>query len=399
MRFFVYGCRAARFYTLALDCSAAKSLLTAMNTSNFDSTLAQLSTSGWEIAAPMFLSLWQGAPQDLKYGLMAGAGLLSTGREAEGTALLSHMADRGHIIRTAQHNPQINPLIREASVRADRAIRKAFSDVQRRVVAGCVNPGRIKTALWPQTHDGPPTFPKTDMPPEKTGPRPYIFYAPDLPKTSVFERADWAEALSEKADGIKDEYFALINKNAELGAPYVDAGSGFGPDWNSLKGQKNWTAVHLFKDGTRQAEADACPLTCAALDAVPLTRQNDVPIEVFFSVLAPGIIIPRHYGLANCRVTVHVPLVVPSADPDVCGIRVGEQTLGWAEGKPLIFDDSFDHSAWNKSGDTRIVLIFEAWRPDMTKGEIGAVKASYGAREAYLRERSTIVKRLSIRGS
>ncbi len=388
------GWRAARFYTLALDCNTRRPLLSAMNTGNFDSTLAHLSTSGWEIAAPMFLSLWQGAPQDLKYGLMAGAGLLATGREVEGTALLSHMADRGHIIRTAQYNPQINPLLREASVRADRAIRKSFSDVQRRVIADCVNPGRIKTALWPQTHDGPPTFPKTDTPPEKAGPRPYIFYAPDLPKTNVFEHADWAEALGQKAQDIKDEYFALIDKNARVGAPYVDGDSGFGPDWDPVKGDKNWTAVHLFKDGVQQAEAKACPLTCAALDAVPLTRQNDVPIEVFFSVLAPGIVIPRHYGLANCRVTVHVPLVVPSPNPDICGIRVGEQTQGWVEDKPLIFDDSFDHSAWNKSSETRVVLIFEAWRPDMTKGEIDTVKASYAAREAYLRERAGIVKKI-----
>ena len=32
----------------------------------------------------------------------------------------------------------------------------------------------------------------------------------------------------------------------------------------------------------------------------------------------------------------------------------------------------------------RVVLIFEAWRPDMTEGEIAAVEASYAARQSWL---------------
>ena len=362
----------------------------------FETLVASLNEHGWGQSAPKFLALWRAAPQNLKFGLMAGAGLLHTGRIAEGVALLSHLTERGHIIRTAQYNTTISPQLREASHMADKAIRKAYTDVQSKTIDGCDAPGRLATAVWPQTHNGPSPYPPSTQPPDRTRPRPYIFYAPDLPATEIFESADWTQRLSQHTDEIRSEYLALMSRNQDAGTPYVAAQSGFGAEWQSLKGQKSWNAVHLYKDGTTQPEAREMAVTCDVLNTLPVTRQNGVPIEAFFSVLAPGVTIPPHYGLANCRVTVHLPLIVPSADPSICGIRVGEKTQGWTVGQPFIFDDSFDHSAWNLSEQSRVVLIFEAWRPDMSAGEIAAAKASYEARETYLKEISETVRALAL---
>jgi len=298
---------------------------------SFDMCLKQLARSGWEAAAANFLALWQQHPLDLKFGLMAGAGLVRTGREDAGAALLSFLADRGHIIRTAQFNPAVETPLREASALADVTIRKTFTRLQAQAIDACTDAGRIRNAIWPQTHDGPPPFPKSTTPPDRTRPRPYVFYAPDLPPIDVFETASWTEKLGAQADAID----------------------------------------------------------------LPITRQNGVPIEAFFSVLAPQTTIPPHYGLANARVTVHLPLIVPSSDAKICGIRVGQNTHSWTPARPFIFDDSFDHSAWNLSEDSRVVLIFEAWRPDMTQGEINAVKASYEAREAYTKHRGDVLKTLA----
>lgn len=362
---------------------------------SFETCLDRLAQSGWSTAAPDFLRLWQNRPRDLKFGLMAGAGLVQIGREAEGAALLSHLADQGHIIRTAQYNNAIDPRLRDASELADKTIRRIFTQIQKNVIAHCTAAGRIRSALWPQTHDGPAPYPKSTHPPDRSRPRPYVFFAPDLPAVNVFESADWAKNLAKQTDEIREEFLALMSNDVKAGSPYVPAESPFGDDWADLKGQTSWKAVHLFKDHKKQAPASDCPLTCAALEALPVTRQNGIPIEAFFSVLAAGTTIPPHYGLANCRVTVHLPLIVPSPDAEICGIRVGERTLNWTAGQPLIFDDSFDHSAWNLSGQSRVVLIFEAWRPDMTEGEIAAVKASYEARESYHRQRSAIIKTLA----
>jgi len=362
---------------------------------SFDMCLKQLARSGWEAAAANFLALWQQHPLDLKFGLMAGAGLIHTGQEDAGAALLSFLADRGHIIRTAQFNPAVETPLREASALADVTIRKTFTRLQVQAIDACTDAGRIRSAIWPQTHDGPPPFPKSTTPPDRTRPRPYVFYAPDLPPIDVFETASWTEKLGAQADIIRSEFLAMMTKDSGRGAPYVPAESPFGADWSRLKGQTHWKAVHLYKDYQRQPAAVDCPLTCAALNDVPITRQNGMPIEAFFSVLAPQTTIPPHYGLANARVTVHLPLIVPSSDAKICGIRVGQNTHSWTPARPFIFDDSFDHSAWNLSEDSRVVLIFEAWRPDMTQGEINAVKASYEAREAYTKHRGDVLKTLA----
>ena len=41
------------------------------------------------------------------------------------------------------------------------------------------------------------------------------------------------------------------------------------------------------------------------------------------------------------------------------------------EGEPFVFDDSHEHEAWNDHPDqSRIVLIFDVWHPDLTNQEM-----------------------------
>ncbi|MGH8399135.1 MAG: aspartyl/asparaginyl beta-hydroxylase domain-containing protein, partial [Gammaproteobacteria bacterium] len=92
--------------------------------------------------------------------------------------------------------------------------------------------------------------------------------------------------------------------------------------------------------------------------------------ETFFSVLKPGAHIPPHTGVINTRLVTHLPLIIP---PD-CGIRVGNETRGWKEGECIVFDDTFEHEAWNKSDQTRVVLIFDIWNPYLTEVEREAMR-------------------------
>jgi aspartate beta-hydroxylase len=67
----------------------------------------------------------------------------------------------------------------------------------------------------------------------------------------------------------------------------------------------------------------------------------------------------------------HLPLVVP---PD-CALNivdVGEHH--WEEGQLVMFDDTFAHEAWNRSDETRIVLLMDCWNPHLTQVEKSAVK-------------------------
>ena len=49
----------------------------------------------------------------------------------------------------------------------------------------------------------------------------------------------------------------------------------------------------------------------------------------------------------------------------------------------LIFDDSFEHEAWNRGTQTRIVLLFEIWRPELTATERDALTDIFAAIDRY----------------
>ena len=84
-----------------------------------------------------------------------------------------------------------------------------------------------------------------------------------------------------------------------------------------------------------------------------------------FSRLRPGARIEPHTGFLNSRLICHLPLVTPKN----CFLRVGNETREWKKGEAWVFDDSIEHEAWNASDETRIVLIFSIWRPELSAEE------------------------------
>ncbi|GIX37000.1 MAG: hypothetical protein KatS3mg127_0239 [Silanimonas sp.] len=208
--------------------------------------------------------------------------------------------------------------------------------------------------------------------------RPGLFYIPDLPVRMFFEREefDW-HALAEAAyPAIRGELLACLEDAEAAGfSPYVDHAEGTheAQVWAEVNRSRRWSSLHFFRHGEPRPAAHArCPATSAMLAAVDLQRIPGYGPEAMFSVLQPGARIPPHYGSVNGRLIVHLPLVVP---PDCGGLRVGTETRGWEEGRLLIFDDSFQHEAWNHSDAVRTVLIFDTWNPALSPGEREATRA------------------------
>jgi aspartate beta-hydroxylase len=92
----------------------------------------------------------------------------------------------------------------------------------------------------------------------------------------------------------------------------------------------------------------------------------------FFSNMGPKSAIEPHYGPCNFRVRCHFPLIVPSGDE--CGMEIGGQQIKWEQGKPLFFDDSYSHHVWNRSSESRVVLLFDIWHPELERDEVDAIK-------------------------
>ena len=208
--------------------------------------------------------------------------------------------------------------------------------------------------------------------------QPAVLYYPYLAQRQFFERGefDWVPAIEAATPAIREELLALVNEGADF-QPYVqDDPDRPRREFHGLHDDSAWTALYLWKDGKIVEEnARRCPRTMAALEKVPLSHIGSRTPAVLFSRLEPGAHIPRHSGMLNCRLICHLPLIVP----DGCWFRVGNETREWQEGELLIFDDSFEHEAQNPTGELRIILLFDIWRPELGPGERSAVSAIFDA--------------------
>ena len=212
--------------------------------------------------------------------------------------------------------------------------------------------------------------------------QPSVFYYPYLAQRQFFEREefDWAEELEAAAPAIRDELVALVNQGADF-RPYVQDDPNRPPrDFHGLNNNPDWTALYLWKDGKLVDEnACRCPRTVEALRNVPLSTIGARTPTVLFSKLEPAAHIPSHHGMLNCRLICHLPLIVPNG----CWLRVGNETREWKEGELLIFDDSIEHEARNPSGEIRIILLFDIWRPELSEAERHGISAIFEAIDTF----------------
>lgn len=160
----------------------------------------------------------------------------------------------------------------------------------------------------------------------------------------------WTEELEKCAAEIYAEYLSLRNSGEPI-PPFQEISKEQGAITNDSK----WQAFLMFAYGAKSLRNTAlCPATSLAIEAIPEMRT------AFFSILAPGKIIPPHRGPYKGLIRCHLALNIPSGD---CGIRVRGQSRQWINGRCLFFDDTLVHEAWNKTNEERVVLFLDILRP------------------------------------
>lgn len=207
--------------------------------------------------------------------------------------------------------------------------------------------------------------------------QPRFYYFPDLPQIEFYDRLDfdWARALEAETGTIREELQAL-RAGGDSFQPYLEARSNAPVKDHPMVGNADWGAFYLWRDGEPVEDNLALfPKTRAALQPVPFAKVEGMSPNVLFSRLRPGAAIPPHNGFVNTRLICHLPLIVPEG----CGFRVGSQTRPWVEGELMVFDDSIEHEAWNRSDRERVVLLFEIWRPELSEEERALVAALLAA--------------------
>lgn len=216
--------------------------------------------------------------------------------------------------------------------------------------------------------------------------KPLYFYFPDIPSQPYFSRdqVPWVATLEGAAASIRDEA-AAVAAGGEL-PPFLKStdSTKIGSYLSGSGRTPSWDAFFFYRDGVRIDDSHRkAPATSAVIDSLPLVRIDGSAPEICYSLLTPGTVIERHSGVANFRIVVHLPLIVP----DGCAIRVGGEDHVWQEGRCVAFDDTFEHEAWNKNDQhLRIVLLMDAWNPHLTETERAAVTDLVGAIGAFNRE-------------
>jgi aspartate beta-hydroxylase len=182
---------------------------------------------------------------------------------------------------------------------------------------------------------------------------------PDLPSRP------WHDAQDFPLVHYLESHFSAIR--SELLA--IDAAR-FAPESERIGRTGDWDVVFLYERGLRRDEVcAACPVTTRGIEAHRTIRT--AAGLIYLSRMRSGTHISAHRGPTNVRLRCHLAVTVPSGD---CGIRVADHTEHWEEGRCLVFDDSYDHEAWNHTAEDRIVLIVDLWHPALSDVEVSLLE-------------------------
>ncbi|HEU4627093.1 MAG TPA: aspartyl/asparaginyl beta-hydroxylase domain-containing protein [Steroidobacteraceae bacterium] len=279
---------------------------------------------------------------------------------------------RGRWLDASSTPPALRPLV-ERAVAAVRAGRRAtFMRVLEPLAQryGRSELARVEQCLRIYLQEEEPVI--TDARQQPT----FLFF-PGLGAAPYLDRSlfDWIPALEADTEAIRAELLRLLPESAGRERVF-DSEALEQVHLRGLDVPPSWTGYYFYRHGVRrQDNCASCPATARALDRLPLVHVRDHGPEVLFSVFTPGTHLLPHRGVTNTRLVGHLPLIVP----ENCALNVGGEIHEWQPGRVVVFDDTYEHEAWNRSRQTRVVMIFDVWHPRLTEVERLAVTDLVGA--------------------
>jgi aspartyl/asparaginyl beta-hydroxylase (cupin superfamily) len=162
----------------------------------------------------------------------------------------------------------------------------------------------------------------------------------------------WAKEIEHEWGAIRSELERVLTRQAELPGFHE-----ISSDVTTISTDRGWKTFLLCGYGFRSdANITLCPQTWAACQKIPGL------ITAMFSIFEPGKHLPPHRGPYNGVLRLHLGLIVPEPR-DQLGIRVENKLYRWREGQAVIFDDAYEHEAWNRTDATRVVLFVDFIKP------------------------------------
>ncbi|MEN9867214.1 MAG: hypothetical protein RL748_2804 [Pseudomonadota bacterium] len=131
-----------------------------------------------------------------------------------------------------------------------------------------------------------------------------------------------------------------------------------------------WKQFSLL-EGSNIFHKKNCELAPVAARIAQLAiEKNAAVLQVSYLTLGPGDVLAPHVDIGNFLTSCHLGLEVP----ENCALKVGSEERPWINGKCITFNNSYIHSAYNRSNVVRYTFIVHALHPDLTPVEKQAVK-------------------------
>jgi beta-hydroxylase len=178
----------------------------------------------------------------------------------------------------------------------------------------------------------------------------YLFSAvPNRPFIEV-DRFPELAPLHSNWHTIRDEGLSLFQEgHIRAAATYNDLGfnSFFKTGWKRFY-------VKWYDEALPSARA-LCPKTVALVNSIPTVNA------AMFALLPPGSKLGAHRDPFAGSLRYHLGLVTPNSDR--CRIVVDGEPYAWRDGEPVMFDETFIHTAENRSDVARLILFCDVERP------------------------------------
>jgi beta-hydroxylase len=85
------------------------------------------------------------------------------------------------------------------------------------------------------------------------------------------------------------------------------------------------------------------------MDSIPAVRS------AMFTVLPPGAKLGRHHDPVASSLRYHLGLLTPNSEQ--CALTLDGKNYAWRDGEELLFDQTYLHSAINKTDIVRVILF------------------------------------------
>jgi beta-hydroxylase len=203
--------------------------------------------------------------------------------------------------------------------------------------------GRIRQSFWGQVFDHSGLLAPVNV-------LLYAFSAvPNRPYLSLNAFPELA-GLRHNAQVIRAEAINL-QRLAGMRVPDRNDDAGF----NSFA-KSGWSRFYLkWYDVAHPSAARLCPRTTELLQSLPSVKA------AMFAELPPGAVLNPHRDPYAGSLRYHLGLVTPNDDR--CFIKVDGIRYSWRDNEDVLFDESFIHTAENRTEVSRLILFCDVERP------------------------------------